>query len=98
MNSSFQRSLPDGLEVLYELALDLRWNERCAADLIWGRLDPEAWERTNNPYMILENISEERLEEISRDEEFKRELKFWTESRKKAKRRSAGSIGVAIVT
>jgi starch phosphorylase len=83
MNSPFQRSLPHGLEVLYELALDLRWNERCAADLIWERLDPEAWERTNNPYMILENISEERLEEISQDEEFKKELQFWMESRKK---------------
>ena len=83
MNSPFQRPLPEGLEVLYELALDLRWNERCTADLIWEKLDPEAWERTNNPSMILENISEERLEEISQDEEFKKELQFWTESRKK---------------
>jgi starch phosphorylase len=31
--------------------------------------------------MILENISEERLEEISQDEEFKKELQFWTEDR-----------------
>ncbi len=83
MLSQLKRSLPEGLEVLYELALDLRWNERCTADLIWERLDPEAWERTNNPYMILENISEERLEEVSKDEELKKELQFWTNSRKK---------------
>lgn len=82
MGAVFQRTLPDGLEGLFELALDLRWNKRMIYDQIWERLDPEAWERTHNPYLILQNISQERLNEAANDEKLKSVLRLWLERRK----------------
>lgn len=80
----FQRSLPKGLEGLYELAFDLRWTGGQITDRIWEMLDPEAWERTNNPYMILENVSQERLEEAARDDALKEELRSVLERRQRS--------------
>ena len=77
MSAVFQRTLPEGLEGLLELALDLRWNKRMIYDQIWEQLDPEAWERTHNPYLILQNIPQERLEEAAKDEELRQGLNLW---------------------
>ena len=55
MQDPRDRELPDGLEGLSELALDMRWSASPLASSIWERLDAEAWERTKNPYMILFN-------------------------------------------
>jgi starch phosphorylase len=82
MCALFQRILPKGLEGLFELALDLRWNKRIIYDQIWERLDPEAWERTHNPYMILQSISREQLEAAANDEQLKQVLEMWLERRK----------------
>ena len=82
MNSGYHRPLPEGLEGLSELAIDLRWNRRIIYDQIWDRLDPETWERTNNPYMILQNISQEKLEEAANDEELMKNLSLWLERKK----------------
>ncbi|HEU4683440.1 MAG TPA: alpha-glucan family phosphorylase [Nitrospira sp.] len=73
----FNRPLPPGLEGLWDLALDLRWTWSHATDRIWELLDPEGWERTANPYYILQNVSQSRLEEVARDAEFTREIKRW---------------------
>ena len=59
-------NLPSGLEGLSDLALDLRWTVRQTTDRIWEMLDPEAWEKTKNPYLILQNVSQARLEEAAR--------------------------------
>ena len=82
MSAVFQRTLPEGLEGLLELALDLRWNKRMIYDQIWEHLDPETWERTHNPYLILQNIPQERLEEAAKDEELKQGLNLWLKRRK----------------
>lgn len=82
MSAVFQRTLPKELEGLFELALDLRWNKRMIYDQIWERLDPVAWERTHNPYMILQNISQERLQEAAKDKKFKEVLALWLQRRK----------------
>ena len=54
-------NLPPGLEGLADLALDLRWTVRQTTDNIWELLDAEAWEKTKNPYMILQNVSQAQL-------------------------------------
>ena len=82
MSAVFQRTLPEGLEGLLELALDLRWNKRMIYDQIWEQLDPETWERTHNPYLILQNIPQERLEEAAKDEELRQGLNLWLKRRK----------------
>jgi starch phosphorylase len=73
--------LPPGLESLVDLALDLRWTVRGATDGIWELLDAEAWEKTKNPYLILENVSRSRLEEAAKDENLKEEIRSWQEQR-----------------
>jgi starch phosphorylase len=73
--------LPVGLEGLAELALDLRWTVRQTTDKIWELLDAEAWEKTKNPYLILQNVSSARLQEAAKDEELAREISSWQERR-----------------
>ncbi len=73
--------LPAGLEGLAELALDLRWTVRQTTDKIWELLDAEAWEKTKNPYLILQNVSSARLREAAKDEELVKEISSWQEKR-----------------
>ena len=41
--------MPEGLEGLAELGLDLRWSWSHATDPLWERVDPELWNLTRNP-------------------------------------------------
>ncbi len=73
--------LPAGLEGLADLALDLRWTVRQTTDKIWELFDAEAWEKTKNPYLILQNVSSTRLHEATRDEELVGEISSWQKRR-----------------
>ena len=73
----FNRPLPPGLEGLAELALDLRWTWSHSTDQLWEELDAEAWERTGNPYYILQSVSQARLEEVAADHNFQERLQTW---------------------
>jgi len=68
------RYLPKWLEPLADLALDLRWTWNHGSDQLWKAIDPQAWESTQNPWWILQSISEERLEKLGEDKQFKEEL------------------------
>ncbi|HPS90608.1 MAG TPA: alpha-glucan family phosphorylase [Methanothrix sp.] len=74
-------NLPAGLEGLADLALDLRWTVRQTTDKIWELLDAEAWEKTKNPYLILQNVSSARLAQAAGDAELVREISSWQERR-----------------
>ena len=50
------RELPAGLELLADLATDLRWTWSHAGDALWEALSPLTWEQTENPYVILQNL------------------------------------------
>ena len=52
----------EGLEELAELALDMRWSWNHAADDLWQQLDPELWERTHNPWVLLQTVKRSQLE------------------------------------
>jgi len=68
------RPLPKSLEALTELALDLRWTWSHGADTLWQMMDEECWERTENPWALLQNLSHERLQQLADDEQFCQEL------------------------
>lgn len=68
------RSLPPKLKGLTDLALDLRWNWNHSADSLWQQVDPELWENTGDPWLILESISRKRLETLAGDAAFVNEL------------------------
>lgn len=58
----FLPSNMQGVQDLAELALDMRWSWNHAADNLWQQLDPELWERTHNPWVLLQTIQRSRLE------------------------------------
>src|SRR6202158_802186 len=61
----------DGSDPLAELALNLRWTWNHSADELWGRLDPDLWELTQNPWVVLQTVSQERLKTVSADPAFR---------------------------
>ncbi len=77
------RTLPQGLEGLTELALDLRWTWSHAGDALWRRLSAELWEQTRNPWAILQNMAEAELTAIARDPSFVHELSRIVEERQR---------------
>ena len=65
-----ERELPPALSALRELALDLRWTWSHEADALWARVDAELWERTRNPWTILDYVPAERAAELAADADF----------------------------
>lgn len=57
-------------DALTELALDLRWSFNHSADKLWERLDPELWDLTHNPWIVLQTVSRERLQSVTTDPHF----------------------------
>lgn len=62
--------LPEPLTGLADLALDLRWSWNHATDALWRQMSPELWENTRNPWLILQNVSEETLRRLAEDPHF----------------------------
>ena len=62
--------LPPSLEGLIDLALDLRFSWSHSADKLWLRLDKQLWQRTHNPWLVLQSVSQEKLEKIATDKTF----------------------------
>jgi starch phosphorylase len=64
------RDLPDSLTALRDLALDLRWTWSHEADALWAQVDNPVWQRTRNPWTILQDLSSDRLTELAADPSF----------------------------
>ena len=77
----------EGFDALAELALDLRWAWNHHADRLWRRLDPALWDLTQNPWVVLQTVSRDRLERLLADPEVRKEVRELV----KAKRHSAQS-------
>ena len=56
------------------LALDLRWTWNHATDDLWRRLDPELWECTRNPWLILQSVSTDRLRQLLAEPRFREQV------------------------
>ena len=57
-------------EALSDLALNLRWSYNHGADELWARLDPELWDLTHNPWVVLQTVSHDKLRSVTADTEF----------------------------
>ncbi len=64
----------DGMDALSELALNLHWSWNHAADELWQDLDKELWAATQNPWVILQTVSEEKIKAALAAPEFRRNL------------------------
>jgi starch phosphorylase len=61
-------------DALTDLALDLRWSFNHSADQLWEQLDPELWEHTHNPWVVLQTVSREKLQSVTADPRFQKLL------------------------
>lgn len=61
----------DGVDALAELALNLRTSWNHATDQIWRQLDSDLWEATQNPWVVLQTVSREKLQRCLADSAFR---------------------------
>ena len=61
-------------DALTDLALDLRWSFNHSADRLWQQLDPDLWDLTHNPWVLLQTVSREKLQRVTADPSFQRLL------------------------
>jgi glycogen phosphorylase len=64
----------EGFDSLAELALDMRWSWNHATDEVWRQLDPELWEITNNPWVVLQTVSRDQIERVLADPVFRKNV------------------------
>lgn len=75
ISTTDERPLDKGVsKALNDLALDLRWSFNHSADQLWGQLDPELWELTHNPWLLLETVSRDRLQAVTSNPGFQQLL------------------------
>ncbi len=74
----------EGFELLAELALDLRWSWNHATDDLWRRLDPMLWTLTQNPWVVLQTASRERVQGLLADPAFRKQVETLVQSQQQA--------------
>lgn len=81
----YLQDLPENLiplvEKIADLAIDLRWTWSHAGDAVWKAMDLQLWEQSENPFVVIQNLTRERLEELNQDTQFKQRLEDLTEVR-----------------
>jgi starch phosphorylase len=63
-----------GVESLAELALDMRWSWNHYADEVWRQLDPALWELTHNPWVVLQTVSRDKLQQVMSAAAFRKKV------------------------
>jgi starch phosphorylase len=85
VNHSIYNPLPtevEGFDSLAELALNLRGSWNHATDEVWRQLDPELWELTNNPWVVLQSVSRDKIERVLADPAFRKNIDGLVQTRR----------------
>ena len=53
-----------GMDALTELALNLHWSWSHRADQLWEALDSYLWHTTQNPWVILQTVSQDKIDAL----------------------------------
>ncbi|HEX3230183.1 MAG TPA: alpha-glucan family phosphorylase, partial [Pyrinomonadaceae bacterium] len=61
----------EGFDTLVDLALNLRWSWSHGEEELWEPLDPELWELTHNPWLVLQTVSRSKLKSLMTDATFR---------------------------
>ena len=72
----------EGFNSLAELALDMRWSWDHGTDAVWRQLDPELWEITHNPWVVLQTVSRDQIERVLADPVFRKDVDALVQSRR----------------
>jgi len=69
--------LPEALQPLGDLALNLRWSWHRDTQALFAAIDPGLWEQTGrDPVRLLGALSTDRLDQLATDDEFRRRLEL----------------------
>lgn len=79
----------EGFEALAELALDLRWSWNHAADRMWRKLDPALWDMTQNPWVVLQTVSRDKLQRVLDDPVFRKDIDEQLQAKRQAAEKPA---------
>ena len=79
----------DGLELLIELALDMRCTWNHAADNLWQQLEPDLWEQSHNPWAVLQTASHDRIKQVLSNSKLRKQLDKHLEAHQQLKHRQA---------
>ncbi len=74
----------DGFDALAELALDMRSSWNHATDQLWRELDPVLWELTQNPWVVLQTVSREKLQQVLAEPAFRKVIDDLVQARRSA--------------
>ncbi|WP_020161015.1 alpha-glucan family phosphorylase [Methylobacter marinus] len=74
----------EGFDSLAELALDLRSSWNHTTDQVWRQLDPVLWELTQNPWVVLQTVSREKLQRDLADPAFRKNVEYLVQARRDA--------------
>ncbi|MDO9169708.1 MAG: DUF3417 domain-containing protein [Methylobacter sp.] len=81
---SFLSTEVEGFDALAELALDMRWSWSHATDQVWNQLDPELWQLTQNPWVVLQTVSRGQIERVLADPVFRKIVDDLVQTRRQA--------------
>src|SRR5664279_678027 len=74
----------EGFDSLAELALNMRWSWNHATDEVWRQLDPDLWEITHNPWVVLQTVSRDQIERVLADPVFRKNVDALVQTRRQA--------------
>jgi starch phosphorylase len=74
----------EGFDSLAELALDLRWSWNHCTDEVWRQLDTALWELTQNPWVVLQTVSKDKLKSVLANSTFRKKIDELLQSKRQA--------------
>ena len=74
----------DGFDSLVELALDLHWSWNHGTDEVWRQLDAALWEFTQNPWVVLQTVSKDKLKSVLANPAFRKNIDGLLQSKRQA--------------
>ena len=74
----------ESFDSLAELALDLHWSWNHATDEVWRQLDAELWEFTQNPWVVLQTVSKDKLKSVLADSAFRKNIDGLLQAKRQA--------------
>jgi starch phosphorylase len=74
----------EGFDSLAELALDLHWSWNHATDEVWRQLDRALWEFTQNPWVVLQTVSRDKLKSVLANPAFRKSIDDLLQSKRQA--------------
>ncbi len=64
----------EGFHLLAELALDVSLPWKQGSDALWREINPELWDDTRNPWVVLHTASRRRLQDLLSDPAYRKNL------------------------